>query len=125
MPPVGSERRASCPRLEGPRWTLTGIRIDSGDLAELATRARRVLDQNGLHDVPIFASGNLDENKIQALIRGGAPIDAFGVGTEMDVSSDAPSLDIAYKLSEYNGIPRIKLPSASSPYLGASRFSAQ
>ncbi|HTT76567.1 MAG TPA: nicotinate phosphoribosyltransferase [Candidatus Binataceae bacterium] len=87
---------------------LQAIRIDSGDLADLAGRARRILDQHGLQDVPIFASGNLDENKIQALLRSGAPIDAFGVGTEMDVSADAPSLDIAYKLSEYDGIPRIK-----------------
>ncbi|HUN58813.1 MAG TPA: nicotinate phosphoribosyltransferase [Candidatus Binataceae bacterium] len=87
---------------------LQAVRLDSGDLADLASRARRILDQHGLQDVPIFASGNLDELKIQALLRGGAPIDAFGVGTEMDVSADAPSLDIAYKLSEYNGIPRIK-----------------
>ena len=87
---------------------LQAIRIDSGDLADLSVRARRILDQHGLQDVPIFASGNLDELKIQGLLRGGAPIDAFGVGTEMDVSADAPSLDIAYKLSEYNGIPRIK-----------------
>lgn len=87
---------------------LQAIRIDSGDLADLSGRARRILDQHGLQDVPIFASGNLDELKIQALLRGGAPIDAFGVGTEMDVSADAPSLDIAYKLSEYKGVPRIK-----------------
>ncbi|HEX4209183.1 MAG TPA: nicotinate phosphoribosyltransferase [Candidatus Binataceae bacterium] len=87
---------------------LQAVRIDSGDLADLSARTRRILDHHGLQDVPIFASGNLDENKIQALLRGGAPIDAFGVGTEMDVSADAPSLDIAYKLSEYNGIPRIK-----------------
>ena len=105
----GIENAAQVARdLKSRGGRLQAVRIDSGDLAELATRARRVLDQNGLHDVPIFASGNLDENKIQTLIRGGAPIDAFGVGTEMDVSSDAPSLDIAYKLSEYNGIPRIK-----------------
>jgi nicotinate phosphoribosyltransferase len=87
---------------------LQAIRIDSGDLADLSARARRILDQRGLQDVPIFASGNLDELKIQALLRAGAPIDAFGVGTEMDVSADAPSLDIAYKLSEYNRVPRIK-----------------
>jgi nicotinate phosphoribosyltransferase len=87
---------------------LQAVRIDSGDLAELSIRARRILDQNGLQDVPIFASGNLDEYKVQTLIRAGAPIDAFGVGTEMVVSADAPSLDIAYKLAEYNGVPRIK-----------------
>jgi nicotinate phosphoribosyltransferase len=87
---------------------LQALRIDSGDLAELAVRARRMLDQNALQEVPIFASGNLDEYNIQALLRAGAPIDAFGVGTEMSTSADAPSLDIAYKLAEYNGVPRIK-----------------
>jgi nicotinate phosphoribosyltransferase len=87
---------------------LQAVRIDSGDLADLAIRARRILDQNGLQDVPIFASGNLDEYKVHALIQAGAPIDAFGVGTEMVVSADAPSLDIAYKLAEYKGVPRIK-----------------
>jgi nicotinate phosphoribosyltransferase len=87
---------------------LQAIRIDSGNLAELAGRARRILDQNALQEVPIFASGNLDEYKIQSLLRAGAPIDAFGVGTEMTTSADAASLDIAYKLAEYKGVPRIK-----------------
>jgi len=87
---------------------LQAVRIDSGDLADLALRARRILDQNGLQDVPIFASGNLDEYKVHALLQAGAPIDAFGLGTEMVVSADVPSLDIAYKLAEYKGVPRIK-----------------
>jgi nicotinate phosphoribosyltransferase len=84
------------------------VRLDSGDLADLSVKARRILDQNGLQDVSIFASGNLDEYRIRDLIRAGAPIDAFGVGTAMVVSADAPSLDLAYKLAEFRGIPRLK-----------------
>src|ERR1700722_7204538 len=87
---------------------LQGIRLDSGDLFELSKRARRVLDRRGLSDVPIFASGNLDEYRIAELIKDGAPIDAFGVGTAMVVSADAPALDVAYKLVEYRGEPRLK-----------------
>lgn len=87
---------------------LQAVRLDSGDLADLSVKARRILDQNGLQDVAIFASSNLDEYRIRDLIRAGAPIDAFGVGTAMVVSADAPSLDLAYKLAEYRGIPRLK-----------------
>jgi nicotinate phosphoribosyltransferase len=87
---------------------LQAVRLDSGDLADLSIKSRRILDQNGLHDVSIFASGNLDEYRIRDLIRAGAPIDAFGVGTAMVVSADAPSLDLAYKLAEYRSIPRLK-----------------
>jgi nicotinate phosphoribosyltransferase len=87
---------------------LQGIRLDSGDLLELSKRARRLLDQRGLADVPIFASGNLDEYRIAELVKAGAPIDAFGVGTAMAVSADAPALDVAYKLVEYRGEPRLK-----------------
>jgi nicotinate phosphoribosyltransferase len=87
---------------------LQAVRLDSGDLLDLSIRARRILDQNGLQDVTIFASGNLDEYRIAELVEAGAPIDAFGVGTALVVSADAPSLDVAYKLTEYNGQPRIK-----------------
>jgi nicotinate phosphoribosyltransferase len=87
---------------------LQGIRLDSGDLLELSKRARRLLDRRGLSDVPIFASGNLDEYRIAELVKAGAPIDAFGVGTAMAVSADAPALDVAYKLVEYRNEPRLK-----------------
>jgi len=87
---------------------LQAIRLDSGDLAALSVKARRILDQNGLADIAIFATGNLDEYRIEELIRAGAPIDAFGVGTAMAVSADAPALDIAYKLGEFRGVPRLK-----------------
>jgi len=87
---------------------LQAVRLDSGDLVDLSIRARRILDQNGLKDVAIFASGNLDEYSITQLLRAGAPIDAFGVGTGMVTGGDIPALDAAYKLAEYNGVPRLK-----------------
>ncbi len=93
----------------GDAFRVRAIRLDSGDLAALARQARSLLDGAGLHRVRIFASGSLDEWEIDALLRGGAPIDAFGVGTRMGVSHDAPYLDMAYKLVEYEGRGRIKL----------------
>lgn len=87
---------------------LQAVRLDSGNLTDLSIRARRVLDQNGLNDVAIFASGNLDEYRIDELLRAGAPIDAFGVGTAMVTGGDTPALDVGYKLAEYAGAPRLK-----------------
>ena len=86
-----------------------GIRLDSGDLNALSHSARALLDEAGLEHVRIFASGGLDEIEVDRLVRGGAPIDAFGIGTRMGVSADAPSLDSAYKLVEYDGRPILKL----------------
>jgi nicotinate phosphoribosyltransferase len=88
-----------------------GIRLDSGDLDALARESRAVLDGAGLPQVRIFASGGLDEVAVDRLVRAGAPIDAFGVGTRIGVSADAPSLDSAYKLVEYDGRPMMKLSS--------------
>ncbi|SEO97373.1 nicotinate phosphoribosyltransferase [Aquisalimonas asiatica] len=87
---------------------IGAIRLDSGNLAELAHQARAHLDAAGLEHVQIVASGGLDEWAIRDLLTGGAPIDRFGVGTEMGASVDAPSLDLAYKLTEYDGEPRLK-----------------
>ncbi|MGY3684444.1 putative nicotinate phosphoribosyltransferase [Streptomyces sp. TE33382] len=88
------------------------IRLDSGDLGALARRARTVLDGAGLRDVQIIASGGLYEYGIAALVREGAPIDAYAVGTKVGTASDAPYLDAAYKLVEYDGRPVMKLSSA-------------
>jgi nicotinate phosphoribosyltransferase len=93
----------------GPRFRISAVRLDSGDLAALAFGARRILDEAGLQSVGIFASGGLNEHEIARLVAGGTPITGFGVGTDMGVSADAPSLDIAYKLVEYAGSGRIKL----------------
>jgi nicotinate phosphoribosyltransferase len=82
---------------------LRAIRLDSGDLGDLATQARAMLDEAGLPDVGIFVSGGLDEYDIAGLLERGAPIDAFGVGTDLVTSSDRPALDIAYKLVDYAG----------------------
>jgi len=77
-----------------------GIRLDSGDLVELSRAVRNKLDRAGLSSTRIFASGDLDETKIASLIRKGAAIDAFGVGTALATSSDAPALSGVYKLVE-------------------------
>lgn len=86
-----------------------GVRLDSGDLLTLSKQTRRLLDAAGRRDVTIVASGGLDEFDVQRLLDDGAPIDAFGVGTKIGVSADAPSLDTAYKLVEYAGRPVMKL----------------
>jgi nicotinate phosphoribosyltransferase len=80
-----------------PMW---GIRLDSGDLAEHAKKARVILDSAGLADARIMATGDLNEYRIRDLVEAGAPIDAFGVGTELVTSSDAPNLGVVYKLVE-------------------------
>ncbi len=92
----------------GPTGRL-GIRIDSGDLVALSRQARKMLDQAGLPQVRIVASGGLDELSIDELVRNGAKIDTFGVGTRMGVSADYPYLDTAYKLVCYEGRPVMKL----------------
>jgi nicotinate phosphoribosyltransferase len=93
----------------GSAFKVHAVRLDSGDLLALSRATRAMLDAAGLHAVSIFASGGLDEAKLAALVAGGAPIDAFGVGTDLVVSGDAPSLDLVYKLTEYGGEGRIKL----------------
>ena len=74
------------------------VRLDSGDLLELSKQVRRRLDQAGLHETRIFASGDLDEFAIADLLTRGAHIDAFGVGTALATSKDAPALSGVYKL---------------------------
>ncbi len=95
----------------GPDFKVRAVRLDSGDLVALSQDVRALLDAAGLSEVGIFASGGLDEAKIAALLSAGAPIGGFGVGTDLVVSADAPSLDIVYKLTEYAGKGRIKLSS--------------
>ena len=90
----------------------SAMRLDSGDLAALAVRAGAVLDAAGLPDVQIVASGGLDEYAVDELVRSGAPIDIYAVGTRVGVSADAPFLDSAYKMVEYDGRPVMKLSSA-------------
>jgi len=88
--------------------SLIGVRLDSGDLAAEAEMARTMLDAAGLKDSQVFASGDLNETRIDELVRARAPIDAFGVGTELGTSFDAPALGGVYKLVEYRGTGRAK-----------------
>jgi nicotinate phosphoribosyltransferase len=113
---AGVRKVVDLARTLGEDFRVQAVRLDSGDLLALARGAREVLDGAGLTQVEIFASGSLDEDAIAALLAAGAPIDGFGVGTAMGVSSDAPSLDIAYKLTEYAGKGRLKL-SSGKPVL--------
>ncbi len=89
--------------------SLKGVRLDSGDIAQLSKDVRQILDEAGLQQVIIFASGGFDEFEIEEVLSKGARVDAFGVGTKMGVSADAPYNDIAYKLVEYDGRPVLKL----------------
>lgn len=91
-----------------PEAEVGAIRLDSGDMATLARQCRERLDQAGFHSVRILVSGGLDEYKIQDMVQSGAPVDGFGVGTAIGAASDAPSLELAYKLTEYDGQPRLK-----------------
>jgi nicotinate phosphoribosyltransferase len=105
----GAERVAAlAPRLATAGIRIRGVRLDSGDLVAHARSVRAILDAGGLADVTIFASGGLDEQEIARLIETGAPIDGFGVGTNLTTASDAPALDCAYKLQEYAGQPKRK-----------------
>jgi nicotinate phosphoribosyltransferase len=92
-------------KLGGPVW---GVRIDSGDLLSLSRQVRAVLDEGGLQQAKIMASGDLDEYKIRELVGQGAPIDCFGVGTQLATSADAPAMGAIYKLVELDlgGIQR-------------------
>ena len=87
---------------------VRGVRIDSGDLAALAFQVRSILDGAGLDTLEIFASGDLDEYRIEALLKAGAPIDGFGVGTQLGTSGDAPALGGVYKLVQDAAGPKRK-----------------
>src|SRR6185312_10287664 len=88
---------------------IVGVRLDSGDLAALSVAVRQILDEGGCSGTSIFASGDLDEHRIAALLAAGAPIDAFGVGTQLGTSADAPALSGVYKLVEDAQGPKSKL----------------
>jgi nicotinate phosphoribosyltransferase len=98
----GARRAAELGR---PLW---GVRIDSGDFLALSRQVRAILDQAGLSEARIMASGDLDEYRIRELVNAGAPIDAFGVGTQLSTSADAPALSAVYKMVELeiSGIKR-------------------
>ncbi len=105
-------------RLRDAGHALRAIRLDSGDLLALSIESRRILDDAGLTDVRVFASGGLDEFDVEALLAAGARIDGFGIGTRLGVSADAPWMDWAYKLSEYDGAPVLKLSEGKASLAG-------
>jgi nicotinate phosphoribosyltransferase len=100
---------------------VAAVRLDSGDLSELSVLVRRILDEEGVIDVGIFASGGLDEHDIARLIADGALIDGFGVGSKLGVSGDAPYLDMAYKLAVFDGRPVLKLSAGKATIPGAKQ----
>lgn len=110
----GARRAASCGA------TPVGVRLDSGDLVELSRGVRRVLDEAGFRETKLFGSGDLNESKIRDLSRADAPLDAYGVGTELVTSKDAPALGAVYKLVEYHAdgghVGRIKLSTGKKTY---------
>ena len=99
-------------KLGRPMW---GVRIDSGDLDQLSREVRVILNNAGLSDARIMASGDLDESKIETLVKAGAPIDAFGVGTELTTSADAPSIGAVYKVVAIGTAGNMRYPVKSSP----------
>ncbi|WP_225314258.1 nicotinate phosphoribosyltransferase [Marinobacter halotolerans] len=88
--------------------SIGGIRLDSGDLAGEAVQCRRLLDDAGFTDVKIMASGGLDEYEIEEIVSTDVPIDGFGVGTAIASSKDGAALELAFKLTEYASLPRMK-----------------
>src|SRR5690606_7985749 len=99
---------ALAPRLAEFGVEIRGVRLDSGDLAEHARKVRRILDEGGLGHVAIFASGGLDEAVLARHAAEGVPIDGYGMGTSLTTAQDAPALDCAYKIQEYDGRPKRK-----------------
>ncbi len=97
---------------------LAGVRLDSGDLLLLSREVRRILDQAGFPEVRILVSGGLDESDVERLLAAGAPIDAFGIGTRLNVSADAPSLDLVYKLVAYGDRDVLKLSEGKETWVG-------
>lgn len=104
------------PRLALDGIRIGGVRLDSGDLEQTSRAVRAILDAGGLHHVRIVASGGLEEQRIARIVQTGSPIDAFGVGSSLAASADAPVLDCAYKLVEYEGRPRRKLSSGKATW---------
>jgi nicotinate phosphoribosyltransferase len=106
------------PRLKADGISIRGVRIDSGDLTEMARKVRRILDDGGLREVIILVSGGINEDVLAGMMKAQAPIDGFGIGVNLATSIDAPSLDCAYKLQEYAGEPKRKLSEGKATWPG-------
>jgi nicotinate phosphoribosyltransferase len=106
------------PKLKADGIAIRGVRIDSGDLVAMSKKVRRIFDDGGLKDVIILVSGGVNEDVLQVMMKEKAPIDGFGIGVSLDVSTDVPALDCAYKLQEYAGKPRRKLSEGKATWPG-------
>lgn len=100
---------------------IKAVRLDSGDLLDLSASVRCILDDGDCRDIAIFASGDLDEYGIAELIDRSCPIDAFGIGTRLNISQDSPSLDCVYKLQEYAGKARRKRSEGKATWPGCKQ----
>ena len=109
---------ALAPELAARGIKVRAVRLDSGDMISLSKAVRRILDEGGLSEVAIFASGGLDEDSLRAMNAAGAPIAGFGIGTSLTTSADVPALDCAYKLQEYAGIARRKRSAGKATWPG-------
>jgi nicotinate phosphoribosyltransferase len=109
---------ALAPRLRERGIRIRSVRLDSGDFLYLSRSVRGILDRGGLRDTTVFCSGSLDEHIVADLLRAGAPIDGFGIGSRLDTSSDVAYLDCAYKLQEYAGVPRRKRSTGKATWPG-------
>ena len=113
-------RLAKALREEG--IAIKAVRLDSGELADLSVSVRRILDEGGCGDVAIFTSGDLDEYRLAGLLGRGCPVDGFGIGTRMTISTDSPSLDCVYKLQEYAGQGRRKRSTGKTTWPGSKQI---
>jgi len=109
---------ALAPKLAALGIKIGAVRLDSGDLTALSKSVRRILEEGGLRETGIFASGGLDEDQMKAMLASGAPVDGFGIGTSLTTSSDVPALDCAYKLEEYAGLARRKRSAGKATWPG-------
>jgi nicotinate phosphoribosyltransferase len=101
----------------GTGVTLTGVRLDSGDIDALSREARRLLDEAGMTETQVVASGDLEEGRIAELVAAGAPIDVWGVGTDLGTSRDSPVVNGVYKLVADR-------PGAGDDWRGVAKLSA-
>ncbi|GGO87154.1 nicotinate phosphoribosyltransferase [Marinobacterium nitratireducens] len=101
---------------------IKAVRIDSGELGDEARRVRVILDQAGHPEIGIFVSSSLDEYLIRSLVKREVPIGGYGIGTHLTTCADAPYLNCAYKLEEYDGQPRRKRSSGKATWPGAKQL---
>ena len=102
--------------------SIKAVRIDSGDLVDHSKKVRKILDENGCEKVLIVASSDLNEYRIKEILDKNAPIDAFGIGTELVTSRDDPAIAGVYKLIEYNHKPKIKISEDKLTYPGKKQI---